>query len=217
MIGQTISHYRILGKLGTGGMGEVYLAEDERLGRKVAIKVLLEQFSRDHDRVRRFEQEARAASALNHPNIITIYEIGSVAAEAGECQFIATELVEGETMRTRLNAAPARKIEIAEARVVAFQCLNALQTAHNPGIIHRDIKPENIMLRPDGYVKILDFGLAKLTEHSSQDPSEGLRATIESLFQTQPGMVMGTVAYMSPEQARGQRVDGRSDIFSLGV
>ena len=217
MIGQTISHYRILGKLGTGGMGEVYLAEDERLGRKLAIKILLEQFSREHDRVRRFEQEARAASALNHPNIITIYEIGAVASEAGECQFIATELVEGETMRARLIASPARKIEIAEAIGVAIQCLNALQTAHNAGIIHRDIKPENIMLRPDGYVKILDFGLAKLTEHSSQDPAEGLRATLESLFQTQPGMVMGTVAYMSPEQARGQRVDGRSDIFSLGV
>src|SRR5262245_42959873 len=217
MIGQTISHYRILGKLGAGGMGEVYLAEDERLGRKLAIKILLEQFSREHDRVRRFEQEARAASALNHPNIITIYEIGTVVSEAGECQFIATELVEGETMRARLIASPARKIEIAEAIGVAIQCLNALQTAHNAGIIHRDIKPENIMLRPDGYVKILDFGLAKLTEHSSQDPAEGLRATLESLFQTQPGMVMGTVCYMSPEQARGQRVDGRSDIFSLGV
>jgi serine/threonine protein kinase/TolB-like protein/Tfp pilus assembly protein PilF len=218
MIGQTISHYRILGKLGSGGMGEVYLAEDERLGRKLAIKILLEQFTQEPDRVRRFEQEARAASALNHPNIITIYEIGSVNSVTGPLHFIATEFVEGETLRSRLNALPSeRKIEMVEAIEIAIQCCNALEAAHKSGIIHRDIKPENIMMRPDGYVKILDFGLAKLTEQSSEGSAGGLQALTKSLFETQPGMVLGTVAYMSPEQARGQRVDGRSDIFSLGV
>lgn len=218
MIGQTISHYRILGKLGSGGMGEVYLAEDERLGRKLALKILLEQFTQEGDRVRRFEQEARAASALNHPNIITIYEIGSVNSVTGDLHFIATEFVEGETLRSRLGAlTPERKIAMVEATEIAIQCCNALEAAHKSGIIHRDIKPENIMLRPDGYVKILDFGLAKLTEHSSEGSGGGLQALTKSLFETQPGMVLGTIAYMSPEQARGQRVDGRSDIFSLGV
>src|SRR5262245_44914477 len=217
MIGQTISHYRILSKLGAGGMGEVYLAEDDRLGRKLAIKILLEQFTQNPDRVRRFEQEARAASALNHPNIITIYEIGSVKSVTGDLHFIATEYVEGDTLRTRLSEAPERKIGMAEAIEIAIQCCNALQAAHKSGIIHRDIKPENIMLRPDGYVKILDFGLAKLTEHSSDESGAGLYHLTKSLFETQPGMVLGTLAYMSPEQARGQRVDGRSDIFSLGV
>src|SRR5215813_450424 len=218
MIGQTISYYHIIGKLGSGGMGEVYLAIDERLGRKLALKILLEQFTQEGDRVRRFEQEARAASALNHPNIITIYEIGSVHSETGALHFIATEYVEGETLRSRLNALrSARKIEMTEAIEIAIQCCNALQAAHKSGVIHRDIKPENIMARPDGYVKILDFGLAKLTEHSSEESGGGWQALTKSLFETQPGMVLGTVAYMSPEQARGQRVDGRSDIFSLGV
>ncbi len=218
MIGQTISHYRILGKLGTGGMGEVYLAEDERLGRKLAIKILLEQFTQEPDRVRRFEQEARAASALNHPNIITIYEIGAVNSVTGPLHFIATEFVEGETLRSRLSGISSLgKIGIVEAIEIAIQCCNALQAAHKSGIIHRDIKPENIMLRPDGYVKILDFGLAKLTEQSPEEPGGGLHFLTKSLFETQPGLVLGTVAYMSPEQARGQRVDGRSDIFSLGV
>jgi len=226
MIGQTISHYRILGKLGSGGMGEVYLAEDERLGRKVALKILPEKFTQDASRVRRFEQEARAASALNHPNIITIHDIGHVRTVVGALYFIATEFVEGETLRSRLNAmTPDRKIEMAEAIEIAIQCCNALQTAHRSGIIHRDIKPENIMLRPDGYVKILDFGLAKLTEQAiveegaeaGQETGDDLQIPTKSLFETQPGMVMGTVAYMSPEQARGQRVDARTDIFSLGV
>jgi serine/threonine protein kinase/TolB-like protein len=226
MIQQKISHYRILGRLGSGGMGEVYLAEDERLGRKIALKILPEQFTQDADRVRRFEQEARAASALNHPNIITIYEIGHVYSETGDWRFIATEFVEGDTLRSRINAmtssaGPARRLEMVEAVEIAIQCCNALQAAHNAGIVHRDIKPENIMLRPDGYVKILDFGLAKLTERSSEEAGEEAggdsESVTKSLFETQPGMVMGSVAYMSPEQARGQRVDGRSDIFSLGV
>ena len=218
MIGQTISHYRVLEKLGAGGMGEVYLAEDERLGRKLALKILLEKFTQDTNRVRRFEQEARAASGLNHPNILTIYEIGAVNCVTGELHFIATEFVEGETLRSRLGASlPERKIEIAEAIEIAIQCCNALQAAHKSGIIHRDIKPENIMVRPDGYVKILDFGLAKLTESSDEGSGAGIYALTKSLFETQPGMVLGTAAYMSPEQARGQRVDGRSDVFSLGV
>jgi len=226
MIGQTISHYRILGKLGSGGMGEVYLAEDERLGRKLALKILPELFTQDDSRVRRFEQEARAASALNHPNIITIHDIGHVRTVAGNLHFIATEFVEGETLRSRLNAmaptmATERKLEMAEAIEIAIQCCNALQAAHRSGIIHRDIKPENIMLRPDGYVKILDFGLAKLTEQpvreGGQETDDDPQALTKSLFETQPGIVMGTAAYMSPEQARGQRVDGRPDIFSLGV
>ncbi len=218
MTRQKVSYYHILDKLGSGGMGEVYLAEDERLGRKVALKILPEQFTQDAGRVRRFEQEARAASALNHPNIITIYEIGHVYSETGDWHFIATEFVEGETLRSRLSAMiHARMIDLADAIEIAIQCCNALQTAHNAGIVHRDIKPENIMLRPDGYVKILDFGLAKLTEPSGPETGGALEVATRSMFETQPGMVIGTVAYMSPEQARGLRVDGRSDIFSLGV
>ena len=212
MIGQTLSHYRILEKLGAGGMGEVYLAEDDRLGRKLALKVLPEQFMRDAERVKRFEQEARAASALNHPNIITIYEIG----HQDNLHYLATEFIEGETLRSRMNA---RRLVVDEAMEIALQTAAALQAAHNAGIAHRDIKPENIMLRPDGYVKVLDFGLAKLTEQALPKTleTEDLEAETKSLFLTQPGLVIGTVAYMSPEQARGQRVDGRTDIFSLGV
>jgi serine/threonine-protein kinase len=211
MIGQKFSHYLIIEKLGAGGMGEVYLAEDERLGRKLALKILPEQFTQDADRVRRFEQEARAASALNHPNIITIYEIGRTPIEAGGLHFIATEFIEGETLRHRLNA---RKLNLREALDIAVQAAGALQAAHAASIVHRDIKPENMMIRPDGYIKILDFGLAKLTEQSSTTDLEG---PTKSLLETQPGLVIGTLSYMSPEQARGQRVDGRTDIFSLGI
>jgi len=213
--GSQVARFRILQKLGAGGMGEVYLAEDGSLGRKVAIKILPEQFTQDDSRVRRFEQEARAASALNHPNIITIYEIGKIASESGDLHFIATEFIAGDTLRQRMNAG---RLKLVEALEVAVQSASALQAAHDNGITHRDIKPENIMLRPDGYVKVLDFGLAKLTE---QNVTSGLNSDLEaptkSLFETQPGLVIGTVAYMSPEQARGQRVDGRTDIFSLGV
>jgi serine/threonine protein kinase/TolB-like protein/Flp pilus assembly protein TadD len=213
MIGQTISRYRILSKIGAGGMGEVYMAEDERLGRKLALKILPEQFTQDEDRVRRFEQEARAASALNHPNIITIYEIGKINTGTGDLHFIATEFIEGETLRER---SLSRKLDLSEALEIAIQCCNALQAAHKAGIAHRDIKPENIMLRPDGYIKILDFGLAKLTEQIPAE-TEGLEAPAKSVIETKPGIVMGTIDYMSPEQARGQRIDGRTDIFSLGV
>ena len=209
MIGQTLSHYRILRKLGAGGMGEVYLAEDDRLGRKLALKILPEQFMQDASRVRRFEQEARAASGLNHPNIITIYEIGH---EAG-VHFIATEFIEGETLRAQMAT---EGVSIDEALEIAIQTTSALQAAHSAGIAHRDIKPDNLMLRPDGYVKVLDFGLAKLTEMGGGETGDLEEAT-RSLLQTQPGIVMGTVAYMSPEQARGQEIDGRTDIFSLGV
>ncbi|MGH9802509.1 MAG: protein kinase domain-containing protein, partial [Blastocatellia bacterium] len=206
-----VARYRILQKIGAGGMGEVYLAEDASLGRKVAIKILPEQFTQDADRVRRFEQEARSASALNHPNIITIYEVGKHEG----MHFIATEFIEGETLRQQMND---QQLNLVEALDVVMQAASALQAAHSVGIAHRDIKPENIMLRPDGYVKILDFGLAKLTEQNSTgDLANDQDLPTKSLFETQPGMVIGTLAYMSPEQARGQRVDGRTDIFSLGI
>jgi serine/threonine protein kinase/Flp pilus assembly protein TadD len=194
-------------------MGEVYLAEDTRLGRKLALKILPAGFTQDPDRVARFEQEARAASALNHPNIITIYEVG----EHEGAHFIATEFIEGRTLRQLL---PPAGMPLNEALEIAIQTAGALQAAHEAGITHRDIKPENVMIRPDGYVKILDFGLAKLTEKS--DPKIDLsnidkEAATMLRPNTDPGTVMGTVTYMSPEQARGLRVDARSDIFSLGV
>src|SRR5262249_48701909 len=206
-LGQTIGSYQVLSFLRRGGMGEVDLAEDKRLGRKVALKLLPLSFTKDDDRLRRFEQEARAASALNHPNIITIFEI----REAGSSHIIATEFVEGETLRTRLNRAG---LTISETLDIAIQVADATSAAHKAGIIHRDIKPENIMLRPDGYVKVLDFGLAKLSEQAS--PAVAAEApTIQ--VRTGSGIVIGTAGYMSPEQARGLSVDHRSDIFSLGA
>jgi len=205
--GESVGSYEVLSFISRGGMGEVYLAEDKRLGRKVALKLLPSSFTKDDDRLRRFEQEARAASALNHPNIITIYEI----RETGTSHIIATEFVEGETLRSRLNRTP---LNVTEALDVAIQVADALAAAHKAGIIHRDIKPENIMLRPDGYVKVLDFGLAKLSEQAS--PAVAAEApTIQ--VRTGSGIVIGTAGYMSPEQARGLGVDNRSDIFSLGA
>jgi serine/threonine protein kinase/TolB-like protein/Flp pilus assembly protein TadD len=212
LVGRSLNHYQVLSFLGVGGMGEVYLAEDTRLGRKVAIKLLPAEFTRDADRVRRFEQEARAASALNHPNIITIHEIG----EVDSTHYIVTEYVEGETLRQQMCRS---KLESSAALEVAAQAASALAAAHAAGIVHRDIKPENIMLRPDGLVKVLDFGLAKLSEQhlagklTVSDDGVKNKASVS----TAAGVVMGTVAYMSPEQARGQKVDARSDIFSLGV
>ena len=205
--GEIIGSYEVLSFISRGGMGEVYLAEDKRLGRKVALKLLPSSFTKDDDRLRRFEQEARAASALNHPNIITIFEI----REAASSHIIATEFVEGETLRNRLNRTA---LSVSEALGIAIQVADALSAAHKAGIIHRDIKPENIMLRPDGYVKVLDFGLAKLSEQAS--PAVAAEApTIQ--VRTGSGIVIGTAGYMSPEQARGLGVDNRSDIFSLGA
>ncbi|HXG92147.1 MAG TPA: protein kinase [Blastocatellia bacterium] len=204
--GDTIGHYRIINAIGRGGMGEVYLAQDERLGRKVALKLLPADVTGDQSRMRRFQQEARAASALNHPNIITIYDINELD---GRC-FIASEFIEGETLRHRLSH---QRMTISEALDIAIQIASALYVAHEAGIVHRDIKPENIMLRRDGYVKVLDFGLAKLAgqHETTNEASAAERPDISS------GLVMGTVKYMSPEQARGQQVDSRSDIFSFGV
>jgi eukaryotic-like serine/threonine-protein kinase len=190
-------------------MGEVYLAYDVRLGRRAALKVLPPRFTADQERVRRFQQEARAASALNHPNIITIFEIG----HSNDTHFIAAEFVEGENAARRLAT---RGLKISEALDIGIQTANAIAAAHVAGIIHRDIKCENIMIRPDGYVKVLDFGLAKLTETFSSGGAE-TEAPTQPLNETSPGMIMGTVNYMSPEQARGFRVDARSDIFSLGI
>ena len=204
LVGQKIGPYEILSFLGEGGMGEVYLALDNRLGRKIALKLLPLHFTQDKARVLRFQQEARAASALNHPNILTIYEIG----ELNGLHFIATEFIEGETLRRRIVS---RTIRLSEALDVAKQVASALAAAHAAGIVHRDVKPENIMLRRDGYVKVLDFGLVKLTEHDNK----GSEAS--TLIHTDEGTVMGTVAYMSPEQTRGLEVDAQTDIFSLGV
>jgi serine/threonine protein kinase len=205
--GQIIASYEVISFISRGGMGEVYLAEDKRLGRKVALKLLPASFTTDEDRLRRFEQEARAASALNHPNIITIYEIRQAAGS----HIIATEYVEGETLRHRLSRSA---LTLSETLNIAMQVADALSAAHKAGIIHRDIKPENIMLRPDGYVKVLDFGLAKLSEQAT--PAVAAEApTIQ--VRTGSGIVIGTAGYMSPEQARGLGVDHRSDIFSLGA
>ena len=202
------NHYEVVAPIGAGGMGEVYLARDTKLERQVAIKLLSEEFSKHPDRLHRFTQEARAASALNHPNILTIHEIG----ETNGTHYIATEYIEGETLRHHGQQSGMKLREVVDVMV---QVASALAAAHQAGILHRDIKPENIMLRPDGIVKVLDFGLAKLTEKAtlSSDPEA---ATI-SKKETDPGTVMGTVQYMSPEQARGKTVDARTDIFSLGI
>ncbi|HEX2490472.1 MAG TPA: serine/threonine-protein kinase, partial [Blastocatellia bacterium] len=215
VIGQKFGHYRILSLLGKGGMGEVYLGEDTRLGRKVAIKLLPARFTTDAGRVRRFAQEARAASALNHPNIITIYEIGEAATENGSAHYIVTEYVEGDTLRQRMTNAPHNRMKVAEAVDVAAQVAAALTAAHESAIAHRDIKPENVMIRRDGYVKVLDFGLAKLIEPSA--PGVDTQAPTAPGASTEAGIVIGTPRYMSPEQARGEKVDIRTDVFSLGV
>jgi eukaryotic-like serine/threonine-protein kinase len=211
LVGRRIGPYQIIRQLGRGGMGEVYLAEDSRLGRKVAIKLLPAKFTVDSERVRRFEREARAASSLNHPNIITVHDIGEIEGR----HYIVEEFIDGETLRQRMTDARQKRLELNEALEVAKQIAAALAAAHAAGIVHRDIKPENIMLRPDGLVKVLDFGLAKLTE--PQALVIDTQASTVAAVSTETGVVMGTPHYMSPEQARGQKVDGRSDIFSLGA
>jgi serine/threonine protein kinase/tetratricopeptide (TPR) repeat protein len=215
IVGSQIGAYQLLEPLGRGGMGEVHLALDTRLGRKVALKVLPVAFTTDTDRVQRFAREARAASALNHPNIITIHEIGETATENGSLRYIVTEYVEGVTLRQRLRDTPQQRMKPSEAIEIAAQIAAALSAAHEAGITHRDIKPENVMVRPDGLVKVLDFGLAKPTEPSP--PVVETQAPTVAGSSTETGIIMGTPRYMSPEQARGLKADTRSDIFSLGV
>ena len=210
LVGRRLGHYQVISLLGRGGMGEVFLAEDDKLNRKVALKVLPAAFTQLPDRARRFEREAKAASATNHPNILTIYEIG----QAEGLRFIATEYVDGVTLRHQMQS---DGMSIAESLSVAVQVASALSAAHETGVIHRDIKPENVMARPDGLVKVLDFGLAKLTERTASSPEADSQAEAIARPSTMPGVVMGTVSYMSPEQARGEKVDHRTDIFSLGV
>jgi serine/threonine-protein kinase len=207
--GTRLGRYEIRSQIGEGGMGEVYLAQDTELERTVALKVLPTEVAADQQRMNRFVQEAKAASALNHPNILTIHEIGRTDAT----RFIATEFIDGETLRQRMRNAP---LKLGEVLDVAAQIASALSAAHAAGIIHRDIKPENIMRRHDGIVKVLDFGLAKLSEKTDPGTVDAEAAT-KALVQTEQGVVMGTAAYMSPEQARGLLVDARTDIFSLGV
>src|SRR5438876_9784086 len=208
LVGNVFGHYRIESLIGVGGMGEVYLARDERLGRKAALKLLPDTLTTDETQLSRFKNEARSASALNHPNILTVYEIGA----EGDRQFIATEFIEGITLRGSLACG---RINLHAALEIAVQVASALAAAHEAGVVHRDVKPENIMLRPDGYAKVLDFGIAKLTEQRLASDDHTVETT--GVLQTRPGLVLGTAHYMSPEQARGQKVDARSDIWSLGV
>jgi serine/threonine protein kinase/Flp pilus assembly protein TadD len=208
IVGQTIGHYKISESIGTGGMGEVYLATDIVAGRRAALKLLPLRFTGDAERLKRFEREARAVVGLNHPNIVTVYEIG----EDESIHYIVSELIEGETLRDRLTRGP---MQLSEALDVAIQVASALAAAHQAGIVHRDIKPENIMLRPDGYAKVLDFGIAKLAEEEL--PATMPRDEALLLVETNLGSVLGTVRYMSPEQACGAPVDKRTDIWSLGV
>src|SRR5262249_5282313 len=204
--GQSIAHYKIEKQLGSGGMGEVYLASDTRTDRPVALKLLPRSLIGDEASVRRFQQEARAVLTLNHPNIVTIYEIG----DAENNYFIAGELIQGETLRERLARQPLKP---GEALDVAIQVAAALTAAHEAGVVHRDIKPDNIMRRPDGHVKVLDFGIAKFTGPATP---ANLEVATKPLVRTNPGAVMGTVLYMSPEQAQGGEIDARTDVWSLG-
>jgi serine/threonine protein kinase len=202
LLGRHVGRYQVLSIIGKGGMGTVYLAHDVRLDRKVALKVLPRELTNDELRAGRFRREARAGSALNHPNIVTIYELD----EADGVHFIATEYVEGMTLRQRLKDGP---LKLDAALDIVLQVAGALSRAHNRGIIHRDVKPENIMLCSNGQVKVLDFGLAKFTSLPEEDSTQTAYTT--------PGLILGTIAYMSPEQARGLEVDARADIWSLGV
>src|SRR6185503_4557107 len=204
LIGTTVGPYQILDVLGKGGMGVVYRALDEDLQRKVALKFLHTELTSDKSRILRFKQEARAASALNHPNILTVFAIGEIDGR----YYISTELVEGETLRELMKS---RQLSLSQILSIASQISSALAAAHAAGIMHRDIKPENIMLRPDGYLKVLDFGLAKLIEPSTTESG------LSTLVNTEQGTIIGTIQYMSPEQARGLPVDERTDIWSLGV
>ena len=205
--GSRLDSYEIIAPLGAGGMGEFYRARDTNLKRDVAIKVLPEYWSHDPERLRRFEQEAQATAALNHPNIVSIFHVGQFNGSP----YIVTELLHGESLRERLRKGPMRLREVLEHGV---ELARGLAAAHDAGIVHRDLKPENIWVTKDGHIKILDFGLAKL------DPSKAASTDAETVSmepQCHPGQVLGTVGYMSPEQVRGQPADARSDIFAVGV
>src|SRR6476660_6019987 len=202
-----LAHYTIISKIGAGGMGEVYRARDTKLDREVALKILPVEFAADRERMGRFVREAKAAAALNHPNILTVYEIGDTNGQ----NYISTELIEGQTLRQQLSQ--KQESPLITILKIGVQVAEALSAAHEAAIIHRDIKPENIVLRRDGIVKVLDFGLAKLTERPPPQSIDAEASTFVAI-NTEPGVIMGTASYMSPEQARGLEVDTRTDIFS---
>src|SRR3954464_9762759 len=208
MLDQTVSHYKITGKLGAGGMGEVYRASDSKLNREVALKVLPQEFARDSERMARFKREAQLLASLNHSNIATIFGL----EETNGSFALIMELVEGETLADRIAQGP---LPLDEALPIAKQIADALESAHEKGIIHRDLKPANVKINPDGVVKVLDFGLAKALE--GQSSSDLAKSHTISLAATQAGIILGTAAYMSPEQAKGKNADRRADIWSFGV
>ena len=208
MIGKTLGHYQITSQLGKGGMGEVFQAKDQKLGRDVAIKVLPEEFAKDVDRVARFQREAKLLASLNHPNIAAIYGL----EESGGTNFLVLELVEGETLADRIKAGP---IPVEESLKLALQIAEALEAAHEKGVIHRDLKPANIKVTPEGKIKVLDFGLAKAFAGEQAELNLSNSPTLSDAA-TQQGVILGTAAYMSPEQAKGKAVDKRADIWAFG-